>query len=445
MTVINLPYNIELEKNILGAILLDRKILPLVVGHLKTDIFYDLTHQKVFAAVKEMYDKGTQVDLSTVAQKLQGDEDVKTAGGSYYLSKLTDNIVSTNHINTHIELVVELYKKREAFMMLRQFGNECLNNDTQSVDLLSSLGSKLIGLQEFGNIHEKMIEDVILSLNYSRDKAQGGGLLGFNTGFNELNNTIGGYCSPDLIVLAARPGAGKTAMMLSSVYHLCIVNKVPTAIFSLEMSSEQLVERLESITSKIPLKRLKMNLMDTDERNTLLKTDDKIMTAPLYIEDMGGINISQFRAKATIMKQKYGIKVIFVDYLQLMSGLGKNNQNREQEISTISRSMKALAKELQVPIIALSQLSRKVEERADKLPQLSDLRESGAIEQDSDVVIMLMRPAYYDMNQSFEIGGREYDPRDLCIVKVEKNRNGQTKNFALRFTGETMNFSNYEE
>jgi replicative DNA helicase len=188
-----------------------------------------------------------------------------------------------------------------------------------------------------------------------------------------------------------------------------------------------------------------MNLMDSDERNTLLKSDDKILTAPLYIEDMGGINISQFRAKASILKQKYGIKVIFVDYLQLMSGLGKNNQNREQEISTISRSMKALAKELQVPIIALSQLSRKVEERADKLPQLSDLRESGAIEQDSDVVIMLMRPAYYDMNQSFEIGGREYDPRDLCIVKVEKNRNGQTKNFALRFTGETMNFSNYEE
>ena len=444
MEAILLPYNKELEKNILGAILLNKKILPLVVGHLKTEIFYDLTHQKIFTAIKEMYDKGTQVDLSTVAQKLQGDEDIKNAGGAYFISRLTDNIVSTSHINTHIEMVVELYKKREAFMLLRQFGNEFLNNDSQSVDLLSSLNSKLIGLQEFGNIHEKMIEDVILSLNYSRDKAQHGGLLGLNTGFNELNNTLAGWCRPDFVVIAARPGMGKTAFMLSTIYHLCIVNKIPTAIFSLEMSSEQLVERLESITSMIPLKRLRMNLMDDAERKILLKTDDKILLSPLHIEDTGGISISQLRAKATIMKQKYGIKVIFIDYLQLMSGQGRNNQNREQEVSTISRSLKALAKELEVPIIALSQLSRRVEERGDKMPQLSDLRESGSIEQDADAVIMLMRPNYYEMPGPIEIGGTEYATNDLVICKVEKNRHGTTKNLALRFLPETMTFIDYK-
>jgi replicative DNA helicase len=244
-------------------------------------------------------------------------------------------------------------------------------------------------------------------------------------------------------VIAARPGMGKTAFMLSSIYHLCILNKIPTAIFSLEMSSEQLVERLESITSEIPLKRLRMNNLNDAERKILLKTDDKILLSPLHIEDMGGISISQLRAKATIMKQKYGIKVIFIDYLQLMSGQGKNNQNREQEVSLISRSLKSLAKELQVPIIALSQLSRRVEERADKMPQLSDLRESGSIEQDADAVIMLMRPNYYEMTNPIEIGGTEYATNDLVICKVEKNRHGTTKNLPLRFLPETMTFIDY--
>ena len=283
-----------------------------------------------------------------------------------------------------------------------------------------------------------------MTLNYARDKAQSGELLGFNTGFEEINNTLAGWCKPDLVIIAARPGMGKTAFMLSTIYHLCIVQKVPVAIFSLEMSSEQLVERLESITSMIPLKRLRMNNMNEAERKILLKTDDKILLSPLHIEDMGGISISQLRAKATIMKQKYGIKEIFIDYLQLMSGQGKNNQNREQEVSLISRSLKSLAKELQVPIIALSQLSRRVEERADKMPQLSDLRESGSIEQDADAVIMLMRPNYYEMTNPIEIGGTEYATNDLVICKVEKNRHGQTKNLALKFLPDTMTFIDYK-
>jgi replicative DNA helicase len=444
MEVINLPNSKELEKSILGAILLDKRTLPLVVGHLKTEIFYDLGHQKIFAAVKKMYDDNISVDLNTVAQKLTGDEAFKELGGAFYLSKLTDNITGAGHINSHIEMVIELYKKREAFLLFKQTEYECLDNDSQSIDLLSTVNSKLIALQEYGNIHEKTIDDVIMSLNYSRDKAQNGDLLGYNTGFEEINNTLAGWCRPDFVVIAARPGMGKTAFMLSTIYHLTIVNKVPTAIFSLEMSSEQLVERLESITSMIPLKRLRMNNMNEAERKILLKTDDKILLSPLHIEDMGGISISQLRAKATIMKHKYGIKVIFIDYLQLMSGQGKSNQNREQEVSLISRSLKSLAKELQVPIIALSQLSRRVEERADKMPQLSDLRESGSIEQDADAVIMLMRPNYYEMTNPIEIGGTEYATNDLVICKVEKNRHGTTKNIPLRFLPETMTFVDYK-
>ena len=444
MEAILLPHSKELEKNILGAILLDKRVLPLVVGHLKTEIFYDLGHQKVFSTIKKMYDDNVSIDLSTIAQKLVNDETVKELGGAYYLSKLTDNVTGGSHINTHIDMVVELYKKREAYMLFKQTEMECLDNDSQAIDLLSTVNSKLIALQEFGNIHEKSIDDVIMTLNYARDKAQSGELLGFNTGFEDINNTLAGWCKPDLVIIAARPGMGKTAFMLSTIYHLCIVQKVPVAIFSLEMSSEQLVERLESITSMVPLKRLRMNLMDDEERKILLKSDDKILLSPLHIEDTGGIGISQLRAKATIMKQKYGIKVIFIDYLQLMSGQNKTNQNREQEVSLISRSLKSLAKELGVPIIALSQLSRKVEERADKMPQLSDLRESGSIEQDADAVIMLMRPNYYEMTNPIEIGGKEYPTNDLVICKVEKNRHGSTKNIALRFLPETMTFIDYK-
>ena len=444
MEAILLPHSKELEKNILGAILLDKRVLPLVVGHLKSEIFYDLGHQKVFSTIKKMYDDNVSIDLSTIAQKLFNDETVKELGGAYYLSKLTDNVTGGSHINTHIDMVVELYKKREAYMLFKQTEMECLDNESQAIDLLSTVNSKLIALQEFGNIHEKSIDDVIMTLNYARDKAQSGELLGFNTGFEEINNTLAGWCKPDLVIIAARPGMGKTAFMLSTIYHLCIVQKVAAAIFSLEMSSEQLVERLESITSMIPLKRLRMNLMDDEERKILLKSDDKILLSPLHIEDTGGIGISQLRAKATIMKQKYGIKVIFIDYLQLMSGQGKTNQNREQEVSLISRSLKSLAKELGVPIIALSQLSRRVEERADKMPQLSDLRESGSIEQDADAVIMLMRPNYYEMTNPIEIGGTEYPTNDLVICKVEKNRHGSTKNIALRFLPETMTFIDYK-
>jgi replicative DNA helicase len=205
-----------------------------------------------------MYDSNISIDLTTVAQKLSQDEDIIREGGAYYLSKLTDNVTSTAHINTHIEIVIEMYKKREAYKALKIAENNCLDNESVAIDLLSDLNSQLIGLLEYGNLYEKSITN--------------GELLGFNTGFQELNQTIAGWCKPDLCIIAARPGAGKTAMMLSSVYHLAILNNVPTAIFSLEMSSEQLVERLESITSQVPLKRLRTNNLNDYERKLLLKT-----------------------------------------------------------------------------------------------------------------------------------------------------------------------------
>lgn len=442
MEAVVLPKNIELEQNILGSLLIDKNVIPLVIGMLKEDVFYDLKHQRIFRTLNDMYNRNIAIDITTVAQMMSNEQSLSEVGGAYYLSKLTDSIVRTNHLNTHIAMAVELYKKRQAYFLFKQSEVECLDMDSEVIDLLSSVNSKLIGLQEFGNIYEKTIDQIVLAVIEKRDMAQKGELLGFNTGFTELNHTIAGWCKPDMIIVAARPGAGKTAMMLSSIYHLAILNSVPTAIFSLEMSSEQLVERLESIVSQVPLKRLRTNNMNEYEKVELMKADDKILQSPIYIEDTGGISIQQLRAKATVMKQKYGIKVIFIDYLQLMTANSKQNQNREQEVSTISRSLKALAKELEVPIISLSQLSRRVEERTDKMPQLSDLRESGSLEQDADIVIMLMRPSYYEMTEPVTIGGTEYDSQSLVICKVEKNRHGVTKNIPLRFIGETVTFEN---
>jgi len=442
MDVINLPKNLEIEENILGSILLDKRALPFVVNYLTEEIFYDLRHQLIFRTIKQMYDKNIQVDLSTVFQRLI-DNKLSDEVGALYLSKLTNNVVSTAHLNTHIEVLIELYKRRKLANLGRLMEVAAFDGAESTDDTLSTFGKQLLGLQEFGNIYEKTIDQIILQLNESRDAATEGQLLGINTGFMELNNTLCGWVKPDFVIIAARPGMGKTAFMLSSIYQIAIQEGIATAIFSLEMSSNQLVERLESISSGLALKRLRMNLMTDNEKVHLLRTDDKILTSPIYIEDMGGISVTQLRSKATILKQKYGIKIIFIDYLQLMSGTGKSNQNREQEVSYISRSLKALAKELEVPIIALSQLSRRVEERADKMPQLSDLRESGSIEQDADAVIMLMRPGYYEQTESVEIGGKEYAPSDLVVCKVEKNRHGATKNLALRFLPETMTFQDY--
>jgi replicative DNA helicase len=442
MDVINLPKNLELEENILGSILLDKRALPLVVNYLNEEIFYDLRHQLIFRTIKQMYDKNIQIDLSTVFQRLI-DNKHSDEVGALYLSKITNSVVSTAHLNTHIEVIIELYKRRKLATLGRLMEVSAFDGAESTDDTLATFGKQLMGLQEFGNIYEKTIDQIILQLNESRDAAVSGQLLGINTGFMELNNTLCGWVEPDFVIIAARPGMGKTAFMLSSIYHIAIQGSIATAIFSLEMSSNQLVERLESISSELPLKRLRMNLMTPNEKVHLLRTDDKILTSPIYIEDMGGISVTQLRAQATILKQKYGIKIIFIDYLQLMSGTGKSNQNREQEVSYISRSLKALAKELEVPIIALSQLSRRVEERGDKMPQLSDLRESGSIEQDADAVIMLMRPGYYEQTESVEIGGREYSPSDLVVCKVEKNRHGATKNLALRFLPETMKFEDY--
>jgi replicative DNA helicase len=245
---------------------------------------------------------------------------------------------------------------------------------------------------------------------------------------------------PDLIIIAARPGMGKTALALSIGHYVAVVKQEPVGIFTLEMSASQIVTRLESIESGIDHELIRKNILTDQQREHLTKSDAIIARSCIHIDDRPGLNIRELRTAANIMKRKHGIKHIIVDYLQLMSGVDERGKTRENIISEISRGMKVIAKELQITVIALSQLSREVEKRPDKMPQLSDLRESGSIEQDADEVIFLMRPEYYDMTEFVEIGGVEYNPQNLVICKVAKNRHGGPRGIPLYFNAPCMRF-----
>jgi replicative DNA helicase len=270
------------------------------------------------------------------------------------------------------------------------------------------------------------------------------GVLGIKTGISELDKAACGLVSPDLIIVAARPGAGKTAMALSITYNISVKQKIACAWFSLEMDGTQLVRRLVSMDTGIPHEAIRNGTTTSEQDRIIGESVDKISYSPIHIEDRTSMNIRDIRTRASLLKKKHNIGLVIVDYIQLMSGIDSKGKNREQVVSEISRGLKCLAKELEIPVIALSQLSRSVETRGDKMPQLSDLRESGAIEQDADSVMFLMRPEYYGMTEPVEIGGTEYPVQRLAICSIAKNRHGQTKNIALEFTGNTMTFTDHD-
>jgi replicative DNA helicase len=281
----------------------------------------------------------------------------------------------------------------------------------------------------------------LFELAKQRDKSTADGQIGINTGYNSLNALISGWVAPDLIILAARPAQGKTAFMLNTIINV-LKQKIPVGIFSLEMSGEQLVNRLLSLDSGIAHSKLRHNHLVEEEVVRLMKSEARMEKFPLYIDDSPSLNIRDLRSKATIMKRKYGIKFLCIDYLQLMSGVDRKG-TRETEISEISRGCKIIAKELNIPVLALSQLSRAVESRNDKLPQLSDLRESGSIEQDADSVIFLMRPETYNIKE-IEIRGSTYSSDGICVVKIGKNRHGSLKTLPFKFIGDSMSFKEHE-
>jgi replicative DNA helicase len=435
------PHDKDIERSILGILLLHPNSIHTYAKKLSKEFFYVLNNEKVYEAIEHLYDNNQNIDVLTISNRLKVTGDLENIGGTYEIVRYTNDVVSSAHMDTWIAILHDYYLQREGIRVGYELVKDCY--DTTNInDVLNGAANSISKSQEriYTNTDRSMLH-YLVKLVEERNKVQVDGQIGINTGFRSINRILSGWVNPDLIILAARPAQGKTAFMLNAVHNVLKQN-IPVAVFSLEMSGEQLVNRLLSLDSGIRLADLRHNKISDDNKDILSQSENRLSKYPLFIDDTPSLNIRELRSKATILKRKYGIKLLCIDYLQLMSSIDKK-ANRESEISEISRGCKIIAKELDIPVIALSQLSRAVESRPDKIPQLSDLRESGSIEQDADSVIFLMRPETYSIPE-VEIDGMHMPSQGITLVKFAKNRHGSIANVPMKFIGETMKFTDYQ-
>ncbi len=430
------PQAKELEEAVLGAIMLEKSAFDTLTDtNLKPECFYVEAHQIIFTAMRDMQQRGIPIDILTVVEELKRLGQLEIAGGAYYISKLTNMVVSTAHIDAHARIILQKFIQRELIKISGEIIGDAYEDSTDVFDLLDDSETKMFNITN--NYLKKNFEDIssvlAKAINRIDDlRNQKDDISGVPSGFESLDKVTFGWQPTDLVILAARPSVGKTAFALNLARNAALGSK-PTGVgfFSLEMSASQLVLRILSAESGIHLEKISRGKLEDYEYQQLhSKGIKRLETAPLFIDDTAALNIFEFRAKARRLVNKHNVGLIIIDYLQLMTGNADKGGNREQEISTISRNLKALAKELNIPIIALSQLSRAVETRkeSNKIPQLSDLRESGAIEQDADMVMFIYRPEYHDINtneQGESIKGETH-------IRIAKHRNGALENIKLR-------------
>ena len=431
------PQAKDLEEAVLGAIMLEKNAFDVVVEILKPECFYVEAHQRIFRAMQGLQQKNSPIDLLTVVEELKFREELDLAGGPFYVTKLTNSVVSSANIEAHSRIVLQKFIQRELIRISGEIIGDAYEESTDVFDLLDEAETKLFEItnnhlrKDYASIDTVLVKTIqrIEDLRTRQDE-----ITGIPTGFSKLDHITYGWQPSDLIVLAARPSVGKTAFALNLARNAALHPTKPTVVgfFSLEMSAGQLVQRILSAESEIWLEKIARGRLEDHEMKQLYKKGiERLASAPIHIDDTAALNIFELRAKCRRLKNKHNVGLIIIDYLQLMSGAGENrNSNREQEISRISRDLKGLAKELQIPIIALSQLSREVEKRKEgnKMPQLSDLRESGAIEQDADMVMFLYRPEYYDITAN-EMGESN---KGETYVRIAKHRNGQLDNIKLK-------------
>lgn len=439
------PQSVDLEKAVLGAMMLEKNAVTDTIDILMQESFYDPKHQYIFGAIKELFGSSKPIDILTVTDKLKQNGELEAAGGAVYISQLTNRIASTAHVEYHARVIAEKYIKRELIRMSSEVMKEAFDDTNDVFDVLNKAEGDLFKIAENNmgksvDVMQNVVREAIEEIEKASQNTDG--ISGIPTGFFGLDKLTAGWQRSDMIVLAARPAMGKTAFVLSMARNTAVDFGQGVAIFSLEMSSVQLVKRLISSETRLPAEKLRKGDLRDDEFQQLHSRITKLSTAPIYIDDTPGISVFDLRAKCRRLKMQYDIQIVIIDYLQLMTAGGSKGQgNREQEISTISRSIKEIAKELNVPVIALSQLSRSVEQRGgDKRPVLSDLRESGAIEQDADIVSFIYRPEYYGFLQDEE-GNSNAGVGEIIVAK---HRNGGLENIRLRFIKEYARFDNLE-
>jgi len=437
------PQALDLEEAVLGAMMLDNNAVNDAIDILRTpDAFYDPKHRSIFEAIHGLFRNSQVVDLLTVTEQLRKNGELEIAGGAYYLSSLTNKVASAAHVEYHARIIIEKFIQREIIRMSNEILKDAFDETKDVFSVLSKAEEELFAIAQsnmkksydtMGTAMQEAVEEI------EKARKNTDGISGVPTGFRDLDRLTSGWQKSDMIVIAARPAMGKTAFVLSMARNTAVDYNMGVAIFSLEMSSVQLVKRLISSEARIDAEKLRKGNLADHEFQQLHSRIRKLTTAPIYIDDTPGISIFELRAKCRRMKQKHDIQMVIIDYLQLMTaGTGKGAGNREQEISQISRSIKEIAKELNVPVIALSQLSRSVEQRGgDKRPILSDLRESGAIEQDADIVSFIYRAEYYGLLEDEQ--GPTQGMGDIIIAK---HRNGATDSVRLQFIGKYARFEN---
>ena len=439
------PQAISLEESVLGALMLDQTALINAIETLHVEYFYKPEHQAIYRAIRKLFEQSQPVDMLTVVERLRLDGELEAAGGAYAVSKLTENVVSAAHIEYHIRVLSEKYIQREMIRISTETITQAYDETTDVVNLLDQTEQRLMDINDknFRSDYHPVSDFVSLATEQIEEAGQKeDGLSGLESGFIGLDRMTAGFQPGTLIILAARPAMGKTACAMSMARNMAVDFKKPVAFFSLEMSGQELAMRLISSEARIKGDHLKKGRLAAHEKEQLKVAAQHLSGAPLYIDDTPSLTIFELRAKARRLKQRFDIQMIFIDYLQLMSsGTADNrNGNREQEISMISRQMKALSKELNIPVLAMSQLSRQVENRVGNKPQLSDLRESGAIEQDADIVIFIYRPEYYNITEDDK--GSTAGMADLLIAK---HRSGGVGEVRMRFVSDYVRFENPSE
>ncbi|HAD96045.1 MAG TPA: replicative DNA helicase [Cryomorphaceae bacterium] len=440
------PQAVDFEEAVLGAMLIDNSAINQVIDILSPKSFYKEQNQLVFEVIKDLFGNSQPVDILTVSNELRNRGKLADIGGDYYLVNLSQRVSSSAHSEFHARIIVQKHIQREMIRVASDIITKAFDETTDVFDLLDDAEQDLFEVAH-GNIvkNYESAQDLIKeAIHRIEEISKKEGLSGVPSGFTRIDRVTAGWQPSDLVILAARPGMGKTAFVLSMARNMSIDHSRPVAVFSLEMSSVQLITRLISSETGLSSEKLRKGNLDDHEWQQLLTKVKSLEKAPLFIDDTPALSVFDLRAKCRRLAAQNNIQLIIIDYLQLMTvgGQGKSNGNREQEISTISRSLKSIAKELNVPVIALSQLSRAVETRGgNKRPLLSDLRESGAIEQDADIVSFIYRPEYYDITE-WEDGSPCEGQAEFIIAK---HRNGGLENVKLRFQGNLAKFSDLEE
>ena len=436
-----LPHDYDLEVFILGCVLLDQNSTMKHIGSLAPEKFYDLRNQIISEAIQKLYRENKGIDIVSITKEIRSMNKLEEVGGAIYIASLTNRVSSTARLEEWILMLTEYHIRREYIMISSLIYEESFDLSKDIFEIydrfMSSMSTILSeNIKHDGNHISLLTKSTIDSIK-ARSESESG-MSGYSSGIRSVDKKLGGHQKSDLMYMAGRPAMGKTAMALSEVLNLAEQGN-PVAFFSLEMSSDQIVYRLASMISRIPAEVLMKYRLDPHQSTSYYMAIDKLHSLPIYIDDTASLSVYDLRSRVKRMKEKYGIQICFVDYIQLMS-LGsanrKNSMNREQELSTISRNLKLIAKECDIPMIVLSQLSRQVESRGDKRPLLSDLRESGSLEQDADIVSFLFRPEYYGITQDDQGNSTQ----GLGEYIVAKQRNGATGICEMKFIPEVMRY-----